>query len=311
MTEATLRPPPEQELPPGRHDALRRQLLDEIAGRRPRSTSEPRTTRFRRQLMPLAAAAAVLIVIAGVIGVLIGSHRRPAPALNQPVVPGYSGTDLHTIIESCIDELRQAQRSSTSANPVATDLDLDGLRVYNIKADDAGTVALLYAADFSASCSWDAYLRHNWLRPEQPSGYRVQPQNPHWLPGAASIDAQLSRAGGDADPTSGFPGSRGYQQVGGRVPSAAARVEVTVDGTTVSVQPVNGTYLATLWFDSKYQPVNGATVIRTYDRAEALLGEYTSDSRGPKTCVVTPEGTRIAGPAPANGRTCTEAVRWQ
>lgn len=76
MTEI---PPPSRDLPPGVHTALRARVLD--------ATYELEAPHRRRWLLPLAAAAAVLVVVFGAIGVLRTAREKPAPVTTAaPVV---------------------------------------------------------------------------------------------------------------------------------------------------------------------------------------------------------------------------------
>jgi hypothetical protein len=308
MSDLMLQPPPERDLPPGRHGALRGQLINEIASRNPRRAPSV----VRRRLLPMVAAAAVLIVIAGVVGALIGSHRRPNPTVNrpakvtiEPVVPGYTHAELTAIKNACVEAAKKLEKGSQGFGtaPLEDRVDVSSLRVYNVVSDDLGAMALLYGTDGVGACYW------NWLPvrtvPARAADLTakngtssVRPGYPQWLTGPVTVEAEM-----------GTGGTNAYARISGRVTSNVARLEVTVGGKTASVVPVNGTYIATLRF-TKY-PANSEPVIHAYDRTNKLvtvLDERAYNLAG--GCVVTPQGVRIAG-GKTDVKKCTEAVPWR
>ena len=310
MSDQMLEPPAERDLPPGRHGVLRNQVLDQIAGRAPRQAPSV----IRRRLLPMVAAAAVLIVIAGVVGVLIGSHRRPEPTVNrpdkvtiEPVVPGYSHAELGAIKDACVEAAKEREKGAQGFGqvPLAERVDVPSLRVYNVVIDELGAMAVLYGTDGVGSCYWSwrpaqtipataADLTAKNGTGEVDHGY------PQWLSGPVTFDGGMSTSGSGDD----------FARVAGRVLSNVARVEVTRAGRTVSVVPVNGTYIATVRLGT--HPDNGNAVIRTYDRTNKLLAVFDEKAQSSAgKCVVTPQGVRISGPKPTNAKNCTEAVPWR
>lgn len=311
MTDIFWESPPEQELPPGRHNELRSQVLRELSGRPVRRPLGLRSNLVRHRLVPVLAGVAVLVVIAGVLGFLLGSQRRPAPVAQQQdtvefelSVPGYTADELKAVRDNCLKSLTFDPDSSLLFGSVPVDemIDVDSLRVYNVKSDSAGTMALLYGKDGSVNCTWVAQSAKG--KPDYtkqvPSASGVDDQNPNWLPGAASVDGSSGRMGS---------GSRDYRLLGGRVPSQVAKVEISLDGQSVTVTPVNGTYLATLWFGPTHPGHTGQPRIRTYNVAGHLVGDYTKSTSD--ICVVTPDGTQISGPDRTDKTNCTEAVAWR
>ncbi len=110
---------PDQPLPPGRHDQLRAELLDEIEADQPRQS--------RRMLVPVAAAAAVFAVAAG-LALAVPALRKddtgmPVAGGGQPVVRDLSAADTAALQKQCLAEadritVKQLPRPFRSYQPV-------------------------------------------------------------------------------------------------------------------------------------------------------------------------------------------------
>ncbi|MFI5955562.1 hypothetical protein [Cryptosporangium sp. NPDC051539] len=298
----TMLPPPERDLPPGRHHAMRAEILRDLAGVRAVRPMGPRTARFVRVAGPVAAAAAVAAVVF-VAGVFVGATTDDAapfadhPAVEKPV-PGFTDAQLTEYRQACV-KARQADEDTSmgfGVVPMRDKIDVAGLRVYNAVSDRVGTMVLLYTGDGWADCAWQGPRTAQW--PAQPTSGGWNNEDPNWLPGAASIDAE----------STGPRGGKYWARFGGRVPAGVTRVEATLDGATASADVVNGTYLVTLEIPG--EPAHGRPAIRTYDRSGKPVGTY-AEKRGGSGCLVTPDGKQVAGEKTTDTSKCTEAVPWR
>ncbi|TQS43862.1 hypothetical protein [Cryptosporangium phraense] len=290
-----LEPPPERDLPPGRQQSMREEILRGIAGARRSRRPLPR---FVRAAIPVAAAAAVAAVVF-VAGVFIGVARdNAAPFAGHPAaqlpVPGFSDAQLTELHDACLKDLQhygEVDPTGVGITPMRDQIDVDGLRVYNAVSDRIGTTILLYTTDGRASCTWDGPRTAHW--PNQTSSGGFNDNDPNWLPGAASVD----------DGTS----SSRWARLGGQVPAGVTRVEVTLDGHSGAADVVNGTYIATI--DLTGEPSGPSkTTVRTFDRAGKQVGTYQETAGG---CLVTPDGKAIHGTKTTDPSKCTKAVPWR
>jgi hypothetical protein len=311
MSNATVQLPPERELPPGRQAAMRAQILRDIAGTKRGKTHSPRALMIRRRLLPLVAAAAVLLVIGATVGVLVASRRERTPVVERPdravvtsdlIVPGFTRAELKSLRDACVKDLR-GDEEETSMNfgitPMREQIDVDGLQVYNAASDKHTTIVLLYTTDGRAHCSWDGPRTKDLPRQTSSSGYDTN--DPRWIPGAASIEAGSSRESG----------GKYYDTFGGRVPASVTRIEATIADGKATATVVNGTYLVTV--ERSIPPTRdlAARIIRTYDRNGQLIGTYTQPAiRQNDHCVVTPSGQQIEGTKQTDLTMCTEALPW-
>lgn len=281
----TLQPPPERELPPGRHASMRADVLRGIAGRPAR----------RRYLAPLASAAAVVLVVGGAV---LWTHQRddvPDRGLvaTQPTVPGFDEDELTALRKGCIDAVRANDTKDQY-------FDLDEAVLHNALATKRGPIVLLYADGGELNCG---YVRS--ASSTNPPGLfaesvTVNDNSPRWLPGAASIDYEASNT--DA--------VGGWRQLGGRVPAGVARVEVTLGDNRASVDAANGTYLVEITLTTAVES-STRPVVRTFDANGVLLGSYTTHWGEKDHCVATPDGDQIEGNPRKDLSQCEEAVPWR
>lgn len=311
MSSALLQPPPERDLPPGRHASMRDEVLRQINGTERRKPYSPRMSMLRRRVLPLVAAAAVLLVIGASVGVLIASHReKPLPpaehpdrATIAPTVPGFTSAALDALRATCIAKMKTEDEGRTGfGRPAVEDeIDLASLHIYNVVVDQYGAMALLYARDGQGGCNWwkgTTGRTPALSAPPDSSGYGAH--DPAWLPGVITVDSSNGSSGSGPD----------YTRWGGRVTADVTRVEVTDRGQTVSVPVVNGTYIATIGYDDQ-KTRQSDTHFRAFDRANTLVGEYKAPSSDDSYCLVTPDGEQIDGRKQKDLSHCEKALPWR
>jgi len=294
MSNTTVQPPPERDLPAGRQAAMRAQLLREISGDS-RRRSGPHRGFVRRNLVPLTVAAAVLLVVAGVLAVSRQHTDRTDRGLvaTQPAVPGFEPAELEALRNGCIAALRSEDSKDQY-------FDLDEAVAYNALNTRRGPVVLLYAPDGLLNCSYVRSVNSTSPPGLFAEGISVEGEPSGWLPGAATVDFGTS-SGEDAGD---------WHTIGGRVPPGVTRVEVSIGRNDAAVDVVNGTYLLTLTLTSAVE-LSDRPVIRTFDERGALVGTYPSRRRESTYCVVTPDGTQIEGDPQRDTSTCEKAVPWR
>jgi hypothetical protein len=264
MSMIDLRPPGDRDFPPGVQDALRRTVRGGVTGRQNRSR--------RGWLPPLAVAAALLAVI-GITGGVLSSDRPgsthlavgpDAPTLKP--APGLTATELAKVVARCRTMGATWQHA----------------RVYNAASKGGRFVVLFYTPDRVLGCNGDSVSLGGAVK-----------FNPGWFLGAASIDTESFT---DARPALK---TRGFLLIGGRVPSAAAKVRIHSFGQTVTVNALNGTYATVFQHDytlaDKGRDPGGT--ITTYRADGSMLGTPTQipdHTEQHPNCMVTPAGKQIA-----------------
>ncbi len=289
--------PPTRDLPPGRHTQIRAELERAVSGRK--------TSRLTVPI--LAAAAAVLAVVAGIV-VLRPGPSDPTPLVqittapptqatattpttrSAPVVAGLSADRIAAIEKGC-------QRSAgVPGEP----------KLYQHVGSGQGAFALIYTADAVLACTLDvAVYPFN-------SGFS-RGFDPEWLPGHFAVDSNGASTGGDTENNRPiYQGVPGYRIAAGRVDSKVARVTLTVDGQTVDATIANNTFVVRIVYPSTWSPPPGNDTgeIRAYDAAGALLGSST----GPHKCFVDPKGVIVPGgwqTPDTDPKTCEPALPWR
>jgi hypothetical protein len=309
--------PPDRNLPPARHDEIRKELIRTVNGRAARPMA--------RWLVPAAAAVAVIAVTGGAVALSApdgGKTAPPAasptasePVVNRPapIIPGISARRAVEITRGCAssyglrgDQLPPlsgavptkgpADPKSPTPDPYETQLGYGvDLRLYNLVNDANGSQALILGTEMVLSCHVDGSTM-----PYNAGGGSLQGIL-EWLPGPVGVDDEGAEA-----PTQGQFGS---EVVGGRVAPQVRKVTVTFRDTTVTVTPLNGTYLV-----RKLRPKNWVIpedrvfpVVRGYDADGKLVG---SSPDLLKSCYVTPSG-EIIGMETRDKTKCLPAVRWR
>ena len=291
MTPTPSYLPPERPFTAEVRTRLRARILRDI--------SEPGPRRGRL-LVPLAAAAALLLVVALSLLLTRGDQEaRIVPAVQPRLrVPGYSTQQLDKLSRECGASFDAHEgRDSFS-----------GMRLYNVHKDAAGLLALFYGPNGDMQCGYEGYHADK-QRPAVPvpqAGSSGGLQTT-WLEMPVQTDGGGAMPGGDVSPGSGFPGRVGYWQFYGRVAPYVVRVELVVGGKSASVPVVNGTFIVTV-FTSKDDRVGGASEVLGYRQDGSVVrnGSYATGA-----CVTAPDGTMVRGDPPERAKGCLPAIRWR
>ncbi|SHM87928.1 hypothetical protein [Cryptosporangium aurantiacum] len=301
----TLQLPPERDLPPHRARDIEAALVDQIV-------NGPRTAR-RRWLVPAAAAAAVVVTLGTVVGVLRSTDRdevtpvasdppsasvtpsaqaSPTPSVEQPT------GQMESIVPGCVD-------SYAYGGPPEDRARTKGARLYNLLGTPSDGVALIYADSMYIYCRIGGdVMAYN------AGGGGVG--SLHWLPGAYRVDYHEQStmiADGIATTT---------VLVGGRATDEVARVTVQVADDVSEAQLQNGTFLATAETSAAAEetsaPGEEAGVPRTKP-TKVTVRAYDADGRQLTTssakCMKTPDGELIDNDDFKGGLTdCIPAVAW-
>lgn len=239
-----------------------------------------------------------------------GSSPTSGPGQGPlPAVPGLTAEQLRAIAAGCVrsfaglagDVGAVATPTVPPPSPGASGpTSLDRIRVYNLVRNAAGETALVYGPTVVLSCQIGS----------QPGPYNAGggglPGGLEWLPGPVSID-MLGGSSGGAVPGGKHPGQRGRYLIAGRVTHDVTRVTVTYGPDSMTVAPLNGTYLAEFVYPADWQlPTQRALQVRGYDAAGRLVGQASQLG-----CFITPDGRRSIGPRPGYPVRCVPAVPWR
>ncbi|CRK57262.1 hypothetical protein [Alloactinosynnema sp. L-07] len=275
-------PPVERDLPLDRHLAIRADLQRAMR------------TKRTRWVPALSAAGALGAVALAVVFLL---PQRGGPTAGPPGATSAAGPPVPVI--PGLDSAERARMEQGCAS---------GAQVFNLIADDAGRLALLYTRSSVVYCEIGG--------PETPfdGGFSGVP-DVGWLPGHVSIDVDTASAGGDAGGAPGKrPGARGTELVGGRISPDIAKVRVTVGGQTVEAVIANRTYLARFVHPATWSIPESPrrAIVRAYDSAGLLL-DSVNDPAWTDDCYETPDGTQMFdhGSRTSELPVCRPAPPWR
>jgi hypothetical protein len=242
--------PPSRDLPPGRHNEIRHELLTAVA---------PRQT--RRWLAPLVTAAAALVVVGMVAWFAPWNQSggtaggQPAATTTQPAPPstganGHEG-DAPAIVEGCV------QSAGVKGEFTLRQLITDG----------AGRYALLYSDKNVLGCTLDV--------PTMPYNAGFSSLTEFVAP--VSVDYTAAAAGGDVSGNkSQYAGQHGTIAVMGRIAPEVAKVTVTLGTETLEAAVSEGTYVVRGVYPTTWEiPDNLRAVVRAYDKNGTLLDEIS------------------------------------
>ncbi|GAA3386782.1 hypothetical protein [Cryptosporangium minutisporangium] len=310
MSNAVLEPPPERDFPPGRHLAMRDEILRDIADARRHRTRGPRALDLRRLLTPVVAAAGVLAVMGIAVTVIaLPSLDNTAPSLDRPtsqpasaeVIPGFTAAQLTTLELSCVAGMKAGHKNLgvLDRKPAREVLDLDSLRILNAVTGGGSTLAILGNADTVATCSWKSVDNGSPMPSAAPLQHTDYILNAGWLPEKVTQDAGTG---------SHLKQSKIAYQTVGRVTPDVAEVELSMADGTVRVPVFDGTFAANVVF-TENTVAWPDTVVRAYDRNGRLLGEYPR--AGAPDCAVDPSGNVVDGRGVDDPTKCVEARPWR
>ncbi|GAA0248263.1 hypothetical protein [Cryptosporangium japonicum] len=310
MTSTIPQPPTEREVSSARRDAMHDQLRRRIAAERYRQARGPRAAGPRRHLLPLVAAAAVLVVLGATVTVLtLIRNEKPAPPAQRPT-PIVSATPSRQVTpqdqnftaqagvlrDACATALRDEEPGATSNQtpPAREFVDLDALRFLGAATDNEQFAAAFTDDETMVFCVWSG---PGGSSPMPPSGqvrllgYRKHVQ---WMPGPVTVELSTGAGG---EPWSAL--------LVGRAVATAKTVEV-VNGDMVTVVPVrNGTFVAAA--ETRPGTSRGPITVRALAADGSLLGEWR---QGQRVCAVDPNGAVVFGVTDDPG-ICVRAVPWR
>ncbi|EXG79319.1 hypothetical protein [Cryptosporangium arvum] len=312
----TLQPPPERDLPPGRHDTMRTEILRGIASERHRPSRGPRAFDVRRHFLPILAAAGVLAVICVSVGVIAVTRpdEKPEPAASLPPtsapprvvtpVPGFTDAQRSALRDSCVAATKTEKRDLPGRGdlPLARDhVRLDDMRLLNATSRRHSTVALLGNGSELVACSWGSKNYRPSMPPTGGFDYANFTEHAQWMPGVVARDHASSLDSGKEQ----------YLQLMGRVNSEATKIQVVANPDTdkeasVTVDVVNRTYAVTLDYET-YNEAAPHVRIRAIDANGKVVGEPGRDS-DPR-CYVDPNGTVVYGYGLKPP--CAPAIPWR
>lgn len=248
---------------------------------------------------------AALIVVALTVGTVVGmkSPRREnstaaeSATYTQPTGPTLDGAPLKPVpgLTPALEKKIWASCGGANGKKQA-----NGSRIYHLVTTGTATDVLIFSKTWSIGCM---------VNPNGTGGSTYIPGRTEtaWLSGPATIDLT-----GGENKHAWMPA--GYDVVGGRVPSAVARVSLTINGSTQSLKPLNGTYLARIPRTktvTEHGDSGPAVVVKTFDAMGKQLAVVRSGS-DERPCVQTPDGRRLD---PWNKQyqksgKCITGVRW-
>ncbi|MEV8372332.1 hypothetical protein AB0P21_06315 [Kribbella sp. NPDC056861] len=240
---------PERPLPPGRHERLRAELLDAI------DTEETRTP--HRKLVPLAAAAAVLAVAAGVAFAIPALKPEDSPQAAgepqaQPAIRELSAADAAKLRTQCL-----AEANRITANGIKRPfVDYQVVRAFEF-------VDVKNPKIVSTWLMGDGKVKF----PDDPAGVKVDPIPSYWF---------CSRTAGGVISESSVRSSKGATMMGSPIHPLARNAGVyAAPVTRVTVQPKGMAPIEALlqggfWF----APTEGRTNWSPYDEDDPELQNY-------------------------------------
>jgi hypothetical protein len=285
--------------------------------------------RQRRAVLGIAAGTAVVVGVAAAILVptvaLGGRSSDPgqldpvsvagpgsatpttAGSRSTPKIPGLSDQQAQAIAVGCVKSFAGPSgdlgglMTPTVPPPspgVSGPLSPDRIHTYNVVKDAAGTMALVYGPTVALSCDVGGPAGQF----NAGGGFLIG--RLEWLPGPVSIDFSGGNSGGR--PLGKYPTERGSYVVAGRVASNVTRVSVSHGPASLTVRPVNGTYLARFVYSVDWPNPDLPVRVRGYDAAGGLVAE----APGVGTCFVTPDGKRSMPEWSGHKDRCVRAVPW-
>jgi hypothetical protein len=294
--------------------------------------SVARRARQRRRLGTIGAAAGAAVLVVGVTALpVISGAGGGTPAPNPGASPTRAGPSLPGLdppFEARIlTECARPWKGPTGAGPADVSKPVDkvppAFDLYNYVKAPGGYHALLFDKGNNSAllCVYDSRLPEGGIAHRGP----VRGERLDWLPGDVSSDEKMSQPGGvdwhDGKVTR--PPHQLLQIVAGRVSDRVAKVVFYgADGSTVTVKPVAGTYIASIYLRTASREALRATgsgarvvgTVRAYDASGRLLAESDPNhDREPDECYLLPDGTELArGRKPESVLlpSCQPAVPW-
>jgi hypothetical protein len=283
--------PTSRDLPPAGHAKIRAEL-QRVAER-----NESRSRRFAPILTGVAALAVLGLIVwlapwkDTAVTTPVATQPPPArtTATVAPPIAGMSTTDTDKIAHGC----------QGIAHVPGTP------RVYNMINDEAGKFALVYTETNVLTCTIDF--------PGMPynSGYAGVQQH-DWLPGDMSVDSIGASSGENG--SGKYPPMKGQLMAAGRITSKVAKVTYTADGTTVTAQLANGTFVArivrpTTWKITDRMPMG---IVRAYDANGTLITAQGDPQFPTAKCYSVPDSKDIIyADRDPDLTKCAPATRWQ
>lgn len=267
-----LQLPPERDLPA--------HVLREIEAELTTVVTERRRPRW---LVPVAAAAAVVVLFGVVVGVLRGADEdRVRPSTPTSSAPSLPLGDPDRIVREC---------AKAYGDGLPGPVDPADAKVYNSVGTLTDGVALIYSDEAVLVCRLGdgrGGTRYN------PGGGGILA--PHLVTAPYQLDYQSAAGLGSDDGT-----RRSEVLLGGRTTPDVARLTATVGGRTAVIAVRDQTFVAALTFDAD---LTADLVLRAYD----ANGNALSEPPAPY-CLTTPDGKRL-GAAPPSGEQCAPTVAW-
>lgn len=285
-----------------------------------------RRVRRRRRVAAVSTAvsvcAAVTVGLVAVPSLMLGDRNsgadRPADssatATNRPKpsVPGLSPAGAAEIERTCTNP-PLPQRNTRFRDDLKTPF-----HVYNRLLSPTGSFSVLYNDKVVALCGSDSRLPN---RMQNIVG-SLHGRQIDWLPGDLLVDAAIVEPGGVSayDGKTIRPAQQLLQVLAGRVSSRVAKVTfVGPDGSTTTVTPINGTFVALNYLEKASAEAisaaqsGGAVVgtVRVFDASGHLLAEQDPNFPFPVGCFLRPDGTTTYGVEPRPGESCSPATPWQ
>lgn len=326
--------PPERDLPPRRHAAIRDELVTTVTdGRDP----QPQR-RAHRWIAPVSVAAAVAVVAgASTVGGLIPTDllsirdNQPAgappsaPASPSPSPTGTTADRAAQIVAECTKSAAvstwnvatpspfpatlvptpPATPASATRTPVPAPPSDGELVLRNVVTDELGTVAFLVGRRGLIACTAPRGKAFTGSLSTTPRGISG------WIPGAFSIDAMAAGATKATATASGERVTPESETVMGRVDRRVATVTVTgLNGVQTRAVLANGTFVARI-LHAPGRPVVGRDqlIVRAFDARGTLLGALDAYN-GSVGCYLTPDGMYVGSRPERKGVPCKSATPW-
>ncbi|TQS43061.1 hypothetical protein [Cryptosporangium phraense] len=292
--------PPEREVSPERRAAIHADLRRRIATHRRRPGP-----RARRHLLPLVAAAAVLVVLGTTVTVLtlIRDHRGPEPASHRPHpapapydLPGFTAAGRLALRNACVTALKNEKpgQGMSPTRMAKQFVDLDDLQLLNAVTDArTQTIAVLTDGEKLTYCIWRSVAGRSSLPPAAQVDVLGYGEHVQWLPGPVMIDLVL---------TSGGPPFTTL--VIGRATPDVRNVAVTAGEKSYLYGVRQGTFIASV---THQKPPTRPASVRGYPLHGKLTAPFVADG---DTCAVDPDGTVVVG-STTDPSTCRPAVPWR